>query len=351
MKRFNVTGTCVGGKHYMVDISGKLDQIEKLVEAEHYFTINRARQYGKTTTLLHLKKRLDGNKDYICTSISFGSVGLNVFENEKNFCNMFLQKISDSLEFSNATSEYAKEWYNTDVMCIGTLDRHVTRMCKGKKVVLMVDEVDKSSNNRLFLHFLGLLREKYLARQASMDHTFHTVILAGITDIKNIKLKMVNDGAYEPKRKEGGIFNSPWNIAASFKVDMSFNAEEISTMLREYEMDNKTGMDITAVAHEISKHTSGYPFLVSRICQCIDEELGKDWSVIGVEEAVNIILFEGSVLFDDMAKNMGNYKCLYDFMYELLIVGETKAFNLGVSVISLANAFGYIKTSNRSRKR
>ena len=50
MKRFNVTGTCVGHKHYMADISAKLDEIEKLVDDEHYFTINRARQYGKTTT-------------------------------------------------------------------------------------------------------------------------------------------------------------------------------------------------------------------------------------------------------------------------------------------------------------
>ena len=44
MKRFNVTSTCVGSGHYMVDISAKLDEIEKLVEGRRYFTINRARQ-------------------------------------------------------------------------------------------------------------------------------------------------------------------------------------------------------------------------------------------------------------------------------------------------------------------
>ena len=49
MRRFNVTGTCVGTEHYMVDISAKLDEIEKLVDGRHYFTINRARQYGKTS--------------------------------------------------------------------------------------------------------------------------------------------------------------------------------------------------------------------------------------------------------------------------------------------------------------
>ena len=101
VKRFNVTGTCVRHKHYMVDISGKLDEIEKLIEAEHYFTINRARQYGKTTTLFHLEKRLEASGDYICASISFEDVSLNAFDTEETFCDMFLDKISHSLGFSN----------------------------------------------------------------------------------------------------------------------------------------------------------------------------------------------------------------------------------------------------------
>ena len=51
MKKFCVTGICVPSKHYMVDISQKIDKIIKLVNDGCYFTINRARQYGKTTTL------------------------------------------------------------------------------------------------------------------------------------------------------------------------------------------------------------------------------------------------------------------------------------------------------------
>ena len=43
----------------MVDITGKLEEIKALVDKERYFTINRGRQYGKTTTLTHLKRLLD----------------------------------------------------------------------------------------------------------------------------------------------------------------------------------------------------------------------------------------------------------------------------------------------------
>ena len=62
-----------------------------------------------------------------------------------------------------------------------------------KEIVLFIDEVDKSSNNQLFLSFLGMLRNKYLLRQQSKDKTFHSVILAGVYDIKNLKLKMRKD--------------------------------------------------------------------------------------------------------------------------------------------------------------
>lgn len=56
-KYFNVTGICIPEKHYMVDISATVRMItETLVDRGAYFTINRARQYGKTTTLYLLEK-------------------------------------------------------------------------------------------------------------------------------------------------------------------------------------------------------------------------------------------------------------------------------------------------------
>ena len=58
MREFNVTGICVPNMHYMVDISEKVEKIFNLVEGGKYFTINRGRQYGKTTTIGMLEKRL-----------------------------------------------------------------------------------------------------------------------------------------------------------------------------------------------------------------------------------------------------------------------------------------------------
>lgn len=48
----------------MVDISKRIDTImHDYIENGQYFTINRARQYGKTTTLYLLERRLQ--KEYL----------------------------------------------------------------------------------------------------------------------------------------------------------------------------------------------------------------------------------------------------------------------------------------------
>lgn len=58
MKEFNTTGTCIPDMHYMVDTKLKLHSIIELIEKGKYFTINRSRQFGKTTTLLALENTL-----------------------------------------------------------------------------------------------------------------------------------------------------------------------------------------------------------------------------------------------------------------------------------------------------
>lgn len=57
-KEFNTTGSCNPERHYMVNIDDKLAEIEELVDKGKYFTINRARQFGKTTTMNFLYNSL-----------------------------------------------------------------------------------------------------------------------------------------------------------------------------------------------------------------------------------------------------------------------------------------------------
>ena len=75
-------------------------------------------------------------------------------------------------------------------------------------------------------------------------------------------------------------YNSPWNISAVFDVDMGLSVNEIASMLREYENDVHTGMDVLQISLGLHDYTDGYPFLVSYLCKIIDEK-GLPWDKIG----------------------------------------------------------------------
>ena len=59
MRAFNTAGTCRPTQHYMVDITERLEIIQRMVAKGDYFCINRGRQYGKTTTLEAIKSTLE----------------------------------------------------------------------------------------------------------------------------------------------------------------------------------------------------------------------------------------------------------------------------------------------------
>ena len=327
----------------MVDISDKIAQIKELIDRRCYFTINRARQYGKTTTLYELRRRL--SNEYLVIKISFEGLGNESFASSEQFCPAFLRLIASALESPsvNTDPQYVEQWANYNINKFDLLGRHITKMCKDKRIVLLIDEVDKTSNNRVFLEFLSMLRSKFLARQGGDDYTFYSVILAGVYDVKNIKLNMINQGLYIPSSTEDKTYNSPWNIAVNFNVDMSFCPAEISTMLNDYQSEHNTGMNISKIAEEIYTYTSGYPFLVSRVCQCIDEELDKNWTIEGVQEAVKVILSEKNTLFDDLYKNLENNTHLYDLIYDVLIIGTPRTFTLGNPTVDMAFMYGIIQ--------
>jgi len=221
-------------------------------------------------------------------------------------------------------SELLKE-RQAGVRDFGTLSRGISDLCEkeDRKIVLLIDEVDQSSNSKVFLLFLRLLRNKYLAAKNGDDLTFQSVILAGLHDVKNLKLAIRDEvEAINEKR-----FNSPWNIAVKYNVDMSFSASDIETMLREYSEAEGNAFDVPEVAKRIHEWTSGYPYLVSDICQTIYQRFAQDFSEQGVENAVKLILNEPSTLFDDVIKNVANNQKIADVVQKILFNGGKTAFN------------------------
>ena len=174
MKEFNTTAVCIPSKHYMVDLSERINEIKKLVDEGKYFTINRARQYGKTTTLTALKKAL--LNEYVVISLDFQGIDKDVFENGASFSQALARLIIDLHEFEDvpipdATLDALEKLNASDTNKIKMDDlfRILKRWIKVSEspIVLIIDEVDSATNNQVFLDFLARLRSSYLKLSAS----------------------------------------------------------------------------------------------------------------------------------------------------------------------------------------
>ena len=327
----------------MVDLSERVKQIKKLVDAGKYFTVNRARQYGKTTTLNALALALQD--EYVVLNLSFEGLTTGGAQTEGEFTQTLSRLVMDLYEFYGVTipdttvntlEEYDKR--DPDRLQLSELYRTFRRWIANshRPVVLMIDEVDKVTNNQVFIDFLGLLRDGYIAREARGVKTFQSVILAGVTDVKHLKSKI------RPEE------NSPWNIAADFTIDMILSETGIEDMLKAYETDHRTGMDPAAMARQIRDYTNGYPFLVSRICQLLDEQVGPRiglsgaWTRSGIDEAVKMILAENNTLFQSLTENLNHYPKLKAAIRSILMEGTKIAYNAQQDEIVRMQMYGLI---------
>lgn len=347
-KIFNTSAVCRPEIHYMVDLSDRLEQIKKMVDRGDYFTINRARQYGKTTMLRALGSFLAEN--YVVVSLDFQMMSQSDFEKESSFSEAFAREVLEeianieevSVEIITRLQRLAdgKEGKGR----LAELFQCLNAWCgqSKKPIVMLIDEVDSAQNNQVFQDFLAQLRGAYINRDKRP--AFQSVILAGVYDVKNIKQRLRPDGEHR--------VNSPWNIAADFLLDMNFSVKDISGMLAEYESDYQTGMDIKEIAQFIYDYTSGYPFLVSRICKLMDERItGSEgyfdrklvWTKEGVLEAVKILLIEKNTLFESITGKLADYPRLRELVYSLLFTGRKISYNPLSPSIEIAEMFGFIK--------
>lgn len=341
-KKFNITGLCVPAKHFMVNVSAKLDAIMELVDDGSYFVINRPRQYGKTTILSLLEDRLHEHLNYTSILISFEGIGEESYEDEEAFITALMRRFRKIFlrQQHDAVLSYIEA--GTKLRTLSELDEWIFTFVTtlSHPLVLMIDEVDKSSNHQLFLNFLGLLRTKYLEAARGKDVTFHSVILAGVHDIKSLKLKLRPDD----ERK----YNSPWNIAVDFRVDLGFSPSEIQTMLADYCEVTGAAMDLAQIADCLWEYTSGYPFLVSALCKILDEELKRHttWQVEDVEEAVSLLLTKSNTNFDHLIKNLENNPDFARLVEQILLFEQSISFNQDNPLIHLGVQYGILAGRN-----
>lgn len=344
-KKFNTTGVCIPKKHFMADVSEKVKQVVAMIEQGDYFAINRPRQYGKTTMLYLLFKYFQTREDYLVFKISFEGIGKKSYDNEALFGKHFLQRIAKSVKLQNKELAVFIEQQISPSFTMGDLSNIIFDIVQevDKKIILFIDEIDTSLNNQTFLDFLGVLREKYLAQQEEIDVSFHSVILAGVHDVKTLKRKIRSDSQSK--------YNSPWNIAADFNVEMSLSVAQIESMLIEYSEERKVQMNTKETAKKLLYYTSGHPFLVTKLCQLFDEnilpqKIEKNWLPEDLQKAIKFLIDKKNINFKSLTKNLENHPDLYQLVEKMLIHGERFTYNRYSPVIELGSIFGIFKNGN-----
>lgn len=337
-KDFNITGTCRPNEHYMMDDSRRFAGIFDFVERGKYFVINRPRQYGKTTMLFALLRELRNHEDYLPIKMDFQGMSSEAQEQADLFIELFWRFLIDGVALVD--EKFSKELAKYPPLSdYSSLSERITELCKStpKKIVLLIDEVDASSNFDVFLKFLAILRNKYLIRD--LVPTFHSVVLAGVHDIKSLKFKMRNP--------EDAQFNSPWNIATDFNVVMEFYPNEIAYMLRQYSEAENVKMNDEEIAEKLYYYTSGYPFLVSKLCKTIAEDIlpkkedKTQWTLDDLEMSVQMLLREeNNTNFDSLIKNLENNEDLYRMVYALLFEGVVIPFNPDEATVRMGRMYG-----------
>jgi hypothetical protein len=327
----------------MADVSRKLEAVMEMVDYGDYFAISRPRQYGKTTLLYLISDALGrSSQDYIVLNISFEGIGDLIFENETSFSQEFAKILS---KYSKVYAPNLEAWLAEEapkMQNIASVSRLISDLVdkSGKKIVLLIDEVDKSSNNQLFVSFLAMLRNKFLERD--VFPTFHSVILAGLHDVKSLKLKLRPD--------EEAKYNSPWNIAVDFKVVMELQPIEIVPMLQDYAQEQAVQMDFQAVADALFYFTSGYPFLVSALCKIAAEDIlptkhERTWTAFDIEIAADRLIKadRSNTNFDTLIKNLENNPDLYQLVFRQVVESEPFSYNVHDPIINFGLLHGIFR--------
>ena len=232
-------------------------------------------------------------------------------------------------------------------------DPHPDNIClsKGKIVFLdwgMVGNISKKNKNLLSDCMKGIIYEDY---DRVSDDLLSMSVKSGefsydklVKDVKTLKLKI--------HPQEESKYNSPWNIAVDFQIDMSFGVQDIEGMLREYEQEYQAGIKIPETAQLLYDYTAGYPYLVSKICQLVDERISGTkefpnkidaWKKEGILSAIKVLLKEPNTLFDDMTKKLLDYPQLKEMLQNILFSGIDFPFKREMPLINLGVTFGFLK--------
>ncbi len=253
MREFNIFGPVYPQYHYHVNRTAVKAAMRQKIEKGRYFTLNAARQTGKTTLFQETLAELENTGTYFGILLDFEL--LTDVEKPR-----FYKHLGDALaewrEY-HAPSAPDPAFIQDHIDFIAWLRKTGREL--GKRGVLIIDEFDALSAD-ILQPILSQFRGMYLKRHQPEYAALHSIILVGVRNIPSLL---------------GGT-QSPFNIADQFSIPY-FTPDEVANLLTQHTQE--TGQIFKPqVIEEIIHETEGQPFLVNRLGQILIQDVVPDRS-------------------------------------------------------------------------
>ncbi|GHV72433.1 hypothetical protein FACS1894201_01550 [Bacteroidia bacterium] len=311
---FNVAGPCNEAKHYMIEASSRLTDIDDLIAQEQYFVIHAPRQSGKTTLLLDLANRINHEGKYYALYCSLEAVQ-GVIDSEKGIP-AIVKGIKSALLYTAIPKarEFAANADYEDVTNV--LKNELTSFCISldKPLVIFFDEADCLSESTL-ISFLRQLRNGYNTR--SQTPFVHSVVLVGMRNIRDFKAKI------RPDSETLGSA-SPFNIITEALTFSNFTKEKIAKLYEQHTADTGQIFEQEAV-ETVYQQTQGQPWLVNAIArEVIVKMLRSDYTqpvtAELVHQAIQTIILRRDTHIDSLLERLKEARVRR--VMEPVIIGE-----------------------------
>ncbi|MDR2529229.1 MAG: ATP-binding protein, partial [Synergistaceae bacterium] len=186
-KFFNTAGPGKEGLNYMLDPLRRInyDEIATLIDQQRYFVLHAPRQTGKTTSLLAMADKINGEGRYYCVYVNVETAQTarnDVARGMNTILSRLENAIKRFLDRSISDVKSIREKNSGDSLLIDALERFCGDL--DKSLVLFIDEIDALVGDTL-VSVLRQLRDAYVVRPRFAPIS---VILCGVRDIRDYRI-------------------------------------------------------------------------------------------------------------------------------------------------------------------
>ncbi|MEN8216412.1 MAG: ATP-binding protein [Pseudomonadota bacterium] len=328
LRTFETRGPVEPSRNYVVPRSAEIADLVQRIKDGCYIVIFAPRQTGKTTFFRWALESLD--EFYLPIQLNFEAYQSLSSEDFYHYLKEdILHEIKNAKQWQTdgVLRQFLENASITSHVSLMTFFQQLGHCLQPRRLAIIIDEFDGIPKSEVS-QFLHILRRIYLSKNP--NRCPYSVGIVGVKSITQLNY-------------DRSI--SPFNIQDEFALP-NFTFSQVRTLLEQY--TDEVGQSFAPkVIKNLYKQTSGQPFLVNRMAQCLTEKLGigrkETISVAHFEMAHKDILNEQNVHFSHLTTNIRSNPRFKSLLMEICSYDAGIPFNLRNEYISELVTYGVLK--------